>query len=80
MTLTKAKKKVINEMLLVIAEQRIRVEKEMQEAVIYSIAMRKVSGELEAAYQLGAQLLKPREIKKKVKDLTIRLANGEVKQ
>jgi hypothetical protein len=80
MALTKAQKKTINELILVIAEQRIRVEKEMQEATIYSISMRKISGELETAYQLGATLLKPREMKKKVKDLAVRLNLEEPKK
>ena len=79
MALTKAQKKIVNELLLVIAEQRIRVEKEMQEDVVHSINMRRVSSELEAAYQLGANLLKPREIKKKVKDLAIRMEVEELK-
>jgi hypothetical protein len=78
MALTKAQKKVINELILVIAEQRVRVEQEMQEAVVHSIAKRNVSRELEAAYVKGAHLLKPREIKKEVKDLAIRLSVEEM--
>ena len=79
MALTKAQKKIVNELLLVIAEQRIMVERKMQEDVVHSIAMRKVSSDLEAAYQLGAYLLKPRELKKKVKDAAIRMEVESIK-
>jgi hypothetical protein len=78
MALTKAQKKVINELLLAIAEQRIFLEKEMQKDVVNSIDKRNKSRELEDAYLKGAHLLKPREIKKQVKDLAIRLSVEEM--
>jgi hypothetical protein len=64
MALTKAQKKMVNVLLLVIAKLQLRVQKEMREAVLYSIAMHKVSRELKVAIQMGAKILKNGKAKK----------------
>jgi len=73
MALTKAQRIIINELILAIAEQRIFLEKEIEKDIVDSIQKRNRSRELEAAYQKGVSLLKPREIKKEVKDAAIRM-------
>lgn len=58
MALSKAQKKVMNDLLLLVAALRVRVKKEMKEALIYSIAMHKLNKELKAAHIAGLRLLR----------------------
>jgi len=48
MARTQKQKKIVKELLRAVAEQRLRVKKEMKEAVLYAVAMRKVGSELQA--------------------------------
>jgi hypothetical protein len=77
MALTKNQKKIVNSALLVLAEQRLRIEQEMHDATIISIKKRDVCRGLEAMYIQLSSLLKPRDVKKEVQVMTAKLEETE---